>query len=227
LINIDIVTLFPEIIDQFLIASPLKKTFDQGSIEVTIHQLRDFAKDKHNKVDDKQYGGDPGMVLMAQPLIDCVEHIEKIRNSEVFTVLLSPQGERINQSIIKKISLSKNVILVCGRYEGVDERFIEEKVDCELSIGDFIVSGGELPALIVLEALLRLIPGVLGDHKSMLNDSFGVNFSNKLKGPVYTRPKEVRNKKVPDVLLSGDHKEINKWRHNISRYRTKIRRKDL
>ena len=224
MINIDIVNLFPEIINQFLIASPLKKTFDQGSIEVTIHQLRDFAKDKHNKVDDKQYGGDPGMVLMAQPLIDCVE---KIRNSEVFTVLLSPQGERINQSIIKKISLSKNVILVCGRYEGVDERFIEEKVDCELSIGDFIVSGGELPALIVLEALLRLIPGVLGDHKSMLNDSFGVNFSNKLKGPVYTRPKEVRNKKVPDVLLSGDHKEINKWRHNISRYRTKIRRKDL
>ena len=147
LINIDIVTLFPEIIDQFLIASPLKKTFDQGSIEVTIHQLRDFAKDKHNKVDDKQYGGDPGMVLMAQPLIDCVEHIEKIRNSKVFTVLLSPQGERINQSIIKKISLSKNVILVCGRYEGVDERFIEEKVDCELSIGDFIVSGGGTPRL--------------------------------------------------------------------------------
>ena len=111
MINIDIVTLFPEIIDQFLIASPLKKTFDQGSIEVTIHQLRDFAKDKHNKVDDKQYGGDPGMVLMAQPLIDCVEHIEKIRNSKVFTVLLSPQGERINQSIINILVISSLLML--------------------------------------------------------------------------------------------------------------------
>ena len=225
--NIDIVSLFPEIIDSYINNSPITKSLDDKDLLISTHQLRNFSLDKHKRVDDKQYGGDPGMVLMAQPRIDCVEHIEKIRNSEAFTVLLSPQGEGINHSIINKISLSKNVILVCGRYEGVDERFIEEKVDCELSIGDFILSGGELPALIVLEAVIRLIPGVLGDHKSMLNDSFGVNFSNKLKGPVYTRPKEVGNKKVPDVLLSGDHKEINKWRNNISRYRTKNRRKDL
>ena len=225
--NIDIVSLFPEIIDSYINNSPITKSLDDKDLLISTHQLRNFSLDKHNKVDDKQYGGDPGMVLMAEPLIKSIDHISELRGSKPLTILMSPQGKKIDPKLLVEILESNFIAIICGRYEGVDERFIEEKVDIEISIGDFIVSGGELPSLILLESLLRFLPGIIGNEISLDNDSFGINFQNLLKGPVYTRPKIINGREVPEILLSGDPKKISKWRENISKKRTQERRKDL
>jgi tRNA (guanine37-N1)-methyltransferase len=225
--TVDIVTLFPEIIDFYFENTPIKKKINENKLEINTHQLRDFTNDKHKKVDDNQYGGEPGMVLMAEPLINSIDFITNYRKEKPFTILMSPQGERINHKLLSKIYQNNHVAFVCGRYEGVDERFIEEKVDMELSVGDFVLSGGELPTMLTIEALLRFIPGSLGNRDSFLNDSFGENFISQLKGPVYTRPFKINGRQVPKVLLSGDHKKIQEWRKMISEQRTQSRRNDL
>jgi tRNA (guanine37-N1)-methyltransferase len=225
--TIDIVTLFPEILDYYFENTPINKKINKDELEIITHQLRDFTEEKHKKVDDNQYGGEAGMVLMAEPLINSINFITKLRKQKPFTILLSPQGEKINHLILSEIFKYNHLAFVCGRYEGVDERFIEEKVDIELSVGDFILSGGELPAMLTIEALLRFVPGNLGNRDSFLNDSFGENFISQLKGPVYTRPSILNGRKVPDILLSGDHKKIQEWRKMISEQRTQSRRNDL
>ena len=225
--SIDIVSIFPEIIDLYLQNSPVTKSIPEKDIIIKTHQLRNFSEDKHSRVDDKQYGGDPGMVLKAEPLMKSIDYISGLRSSNPFTILMSPQGKKLDQNIILEILNNDNIAIVCGRYEGVDERFIEEKVNIEVSIGDFILSGGELPSLILLESLLRFIPGIIGNEKSLDNDTFGKNYKNLLKGPVYTRPKKIKDREVPQILLSGDHKKIEDWRKKISKNRTKERRKDL
>ena len=224
--NIDIITLFPEIIEDYISSQPFSKNISP-KVKIKTHQLRDFSPYKHRQVDDKQYGIEPGMVLMPEPLSNAVDYIEKKRNNKCYKILFSPQGKLIDSELINNLYKKSNLIFVCGRYEGVDERFIEEKIDLEISVGDFVVSGGELPALLLLEAMSRLSPGFLGNEKSLLNDSFGDNFKSILKGPVYTKPNEYRGKKVPKVLLSGDHKKILQWRKEISLARTKKRRDDL
>ncbi|MBL06748.1 MAG: tRNA (guanosine(37)-N1)-methyltransferase TrmD [Chloroflexi bacterium] len=224
--NIDIITLFPEIIEDYISSQPFSKNISP-KVKIKAHQLRDFSPYKHRQVDDKQYGIEPGMVLMPEPLSNAVDYIEKKRNNKCYKILFSPQGKLIDSELINNLYKKSNLIFVCGRYEGVDERFIEEKIDLEISVGDFVVSGGELPALLLLEAMSRLSPGFLGNEKSLLNDSFGDNFKSILKGPVYTKPNEYRGKKVPKVLLSGDHKKILQWRKEISLARTKKRRDDL
>ena len=225
--NIDIVSLFPEIIDLYIKNSPITKSLDNKDLLISTHQLRSFSLDKHKRVDDKQYGGDPGMVLMAEPLIKSIDHISELRGSKPLTILMSPQGKKLDPKLLSEILDRDFIAVICGRYEGVDERFIEEKVDIEVSIGDFIVSGGELPSLILIESLLRFLPGIIGNEMSLDNDSFGINFQNLLKGPVYTRPKIINGREVPEILLSGDPKKISKWRENISKKRTQERRKDL
>ena len=164
---------------------------------------------------------------MAEPLFKSIDHISELRGSKPLTILMSPQGKKLDPKLLVEILESNFIAIICGRYEGVDERFIEEKVDIEISIGDFIVSGGELPSLILLESLLRFLPGIIGNEISLDNDSFGINFQNLLKGPVYTRPKIINGREVPEILLSGDPKKISKWRENISKKRTQERRKDL
>ena len=224
--NIDVVTLFPEILDEYINSSPFKKNLP-SSIDISTHQLRDFSDDKHRRVDDTQYGIEPGMVLMPEPLSKAVDSIEKSRNKKAYTVLLSPQGKLVSHNILEKLFEKESLIFICGRYEGVDERFIEEKVDLELSVGDFILSGGELPSLLVIEALSRFTPGFMGNKDSFENDSFGKNFQSTLKGPVYTKPSDFKGKKVPEILLSGDHAKILEWRKEVSIERTKKRRNDL
>ena len=167
------------------------------------------------------------MVLMAEPLMKSIDHISELRGSKPLTILMSPQGKKLDPKLLSEILDRDFIAVICGRYEGVDERFIEEKVDIEVSIGDFIVSGGELPSLILIESLLRFLPGIIGNEMSLDNDSFGINFQNLLKGPVYTRPKIINGREVPEILLSGDPKKISKWRENISKKRTQERRKDL
>tara|TARA_B100001996_G_scaffold235536_1_gene181870 strand:+ start:1132 stop:1839 length:708 start_codon:yes stop_codon:yes gene_type:complete len=224
--SIDIVSLFPEIITNYIESSPFNKNLPPD-IEIKTHQLRDFSKNKHQRVDDTQYGIEPGMVLMPEPLTNAVDFIHKSRKKKPYTILLSPQGELINHATLEDLFQKENLLFICGRYEGVDERFIEEKVDLEISVGDFVLSGGELPSLLIVEALSRFSPGFMGNKDSFENDSFGKNFQLALKGPVYTKPREFKGKKVPEVLLSGDHKKILEWRKNISLERTQKRRNDL
>lgn len=224
--NIDIITLFPEIIESYISSKPFVKNISP-KVKIKAHQLRDFSTYKNRQVDDKQYGIEPGMVLMPEPLSNAVDFIEKKRKSICYKVLLSPQGKLIDTQLINDIYNKPDLIFVCGRYEGVDERFIEEKIDLEISIGDFILSGGELPSLLILEAMSRLSPGFIGNEQSIINDSFGNNFKSCLKGPVYTKPNDYKGRKVPEVLLSGDQKKILEWRKEISRDRTKKRRDDL
>lgn len=224
--SIDIVSLFPEIVMNYIDSAPFNKNLPPN-IDILTHQLRDFTKNKHKKVDDSQYGFEPGMVLMPEPLTNAVEFIHKSRNKKPYTVLLSPQGKIATHSTLERLFQKDAIVFICGRYEGVDERFIEESVDLELSVGDFVLSGGELPSLLILEALLRFSPGFMGNKDSFENDSFGKNFQSALKGPVYTKPRDFKGNKVPEVLLSGDHKKILEWRKNISLERTQKRRNDL
>jgi len=224
--TIDVVSLFPEIILNYLDSDPFKKNYPTD-ISISTHQLRDFAETKHKKVDDTQYGPEPGMVLMPGPLSNAVKFINQKRKQKPFTILLSPQGSVLTHSLLESLHRKDSMILVCGRYEGVDERFIEDNIDLELSVGDFVLSGGELPSLLLIEALSRFSPGFLGNKNSFENDSFSKNFVSKLKGPVYTKPRIYNGKEVPEVLLSGDHKKIFEWREKISLERTEKRRNDL
>ena len=221
-LEINILTIFPNMFKSPFSESILKRAQEKGLIKINLINLRDFTLDKHKTVDDYSYGGGPGMVLKPQPIWDAVEVIKKNKSlSPLKIIITSAQGKIFNQGMAKDLSKEKRLLIICGRYEGIDER-IPQLLDAEeVSIGNFVVSGGELPAMLMVDVISRMIPGVLGKEESMVNDSF---YNGYLDYPHYTRPDEFKGSKVPDVLLSGNHKEIEKWREKQSLLRTLIRR---
>jgi len=223
--RIDIITIFPNMFSAVLNESILKRAQKKGKVKIYIHNLRDYSLDKHKKVDDRPFGGGSGMVMKPEPIFCAVEAIKskiKIKKSKV--ILLCPQGKKLNQELVKRLSNYKQLILICGHYEGVDERIRQYLVDEEISIGDYVLTGGELAAMVLIDAITRLIPGVLGDKNSLKFESFR---DNLLEYPQYTRPANFRGLKVPSVLLSGDHKKIADWRKKEALKRTRQRRPDL
>ena len=217
--KIDILTLFPHMFDNFLSESIIGRAINNHQVIINIHNIRDYSTDPHKKVDDYPFGGGRGMVLMPQPVFDAVD---ALKTPDSFIILMTPQGEVFKQKKAYELSLKKHLIIICGHYEGFDER-IRTLVDLELSIGDYILTGGELASQVVTDSIVRLIDGVI-TKESHLNDSFN---NDLLDYPVYTRPSDYKGMKVPDVLLSGHHKNIEKWRHEQSIERTKKRRPDL
>ncbi len=210
--KIDILTIFPHIFKSYLKESIIKRALEKKIIEINIHDIRDFSKDKHRKVDDTPFGGGAGMVMTPQPLYDAITHIKRTNKGPV--IFLTPQGKTLTQPKTEKLAKNKEIILLCGRYEGIDQRIRETIVDEELSIGKYVLTGGELPAMVVLDAVSRLIPGVLGKEESHMEDSFSKRLNRKKEYPHYTRPAKFKKMEVPEVLLSGNHKEIEKWRKN-------------
>ena len=221
--RIDILSLFPDIIKSSLEHSIIKKAVNKDLISIIYHNIRDYTKNNQKRVDDYQYGGGSGMVLMIQPIYDCIKKLKEERDYTNI-IYLTPDGEKLNQSSSNKFSLSKNIILICGHYKGIDQRIREYLVTHEISIGDYVLSGGELAAAVFCDSIIRLIPGALGDESSALTDSFQ---DNRLSEPVYTRPKNYKGLKVPKILISGNTKEIERWRDMKSLERTKKHRPDL
>ena len=230
--RIDVLTIFPEIIRPVLGASILGKAVERGLLDVGLHDFREWATDKHQKVDDKPYGGGPGMVLACQPVIDCLETVlggpATGAGDDVELIMLTPQGEPLRQPLVRELATRRQLVMLCGRYEGFDERIIEllQPKLREVSIGDYVLTGGEPAAIVLIDAVSRLIPGVLGHDHSSEFESFDAE-TNLLDYPVYTRPLEFRGKRVPDVLLSGDHEAVARWRMEQARARTTHRRPDL
>lgn len=223
--RIDILTLFPEMFSGVLGSSILKKAEEKKLVSYHITNFRDFSDDKHKTVDDYPYGGGPGMVLKPQPIFDAVDYIKKINeNTTPRIILLCPQGETYTQQKAMELSQEDHLIFICGHYEGYDERIREYLVTDEISIGDYVLTGGELGAMVIIDSVVRLIPGVLGNNESPIQDSFS---NGLLEHPHYTRPANFRGMKVPEVLLSGNHEKIAKWRLEQSIKRTKERRPDL
>jgi tRNA (guanine37-N1)-methyltransferase len=222
--RVDILTLFPEMFESPLGHSILKRAQENGLVDIVLTNIRDFTKDTFRKVDDKPYGGGPGMVMMPGPLFDCFEHVQKLSPEKGRTILLTPQGQKFDQKKALEISAEKRLILIAGRYEGFDER-IRIDLDAEqISIGDYVLSGGEFPAMVIIDAVVRLLPDALGDEDSSKDDSFSAGL---LEYPQYTRPEVFRDMKVPDILLSGDHAKIAEWRRQQAFERTKKWRPDL
>ena len=220
MLTIDIVTLFPGFFESPLEESLLEKAQAKKLVKIRAHDLREWTQDRHKTADDKPFGGGAGMVLKPEPIFECVESLVK----KAWVVLLDPQGEPMSQKIAGKLAKKKHLILIAGHYEGVDQRVKDHLVDQEISVGDFITMGGEAPALCLIEAVTRLVPGVLGNAASVENESFQTGM---LEHPHYTRPREYRGWKVPDVLSSGDHKEVDLWRHNEAERVTRQKRPDL
>jgi tRNA (guanine37-N1)-methyltransferase len=224
--KIDLLTLFPAMAHGVLAESILGRAQRAGLVEIRVHQLRDYAKDKHHTVDDRPFGGGPGMVMKAEPLVDAIEHLRGEGENRAHVVFLTPEGARLNQPTVQRfVETHSRLLLISGHYEGIDERVRQGWIDEEISVGDYILSNGTLPALTMIDALVRLIPGVLGNEDSAGADSFGEE--GLLEGPQYTRPEEFRGMKVPQVLLSGHHAEIRKWQKSQALARTKERREDL
>jgi tRNA (guanine37-N1)-methyltransferase len=218
----DIITIFPRMFDSVLSAGVLGKALEKGLIEVNVHDLRDFTSNKHRQVDDRPFGGTPGMVLKPEPIFSAVEAVKT--DPDVAVCLLSPQGQKLDFRIAEELAGFSQVILICGRYEGVDERVNEYLATHEISIGDYVLTGGEPAAFVVLDAVSRLLPDVVGKMESVTQDSF---FLGLLEYPQYTRPRDFRGMKVPDVLFSGDHKRIARWRRKKSLEKTARLRMDL
>ena len=220
-----IMTLFPEIFNSYMNESIMKRAVEKGIIEVNIYNIRDFSTNKHKKVDDYPFGGGAGMVMTPQPIYDTYKHIiDKFDIKDPRVVYLTPKGKVHNQNIASEMSTFEDVILLCGHYEGIDQRIIDSIVTDEISIGDYVLTGGELPALILIDSISRLIPGVLSKNESFEEESFK---DDLLEYPHYTRPREFMGMEVPEVLLSGNHKKIDEWRHEKSIEITKERRPDL
>jgi len=219
--KIDVLTLFPAMFAGPLDESIVKRARESGLLDLKIHQLRDWAHDRHKTVDDRPFGGGPGMLLKVEPLFEAVESLQREKSR---VILLSPSGRKFDQAIARELAQQEDLILVCGSYEGFDERVREALADDELSIGDFVLTNGALPAMVVIDAVTRLLPGVLGDDESSHDESFSHGL---LEYPQYTRPAEFRGMKVPDVLLSGNHAEIEKWRREQAKLLTQKQRPDL
>jgi tRNA (guanine37-N1)-methyltransferase len=219
--RIDIITLFPEICRAPLSESMMKRAQENGALDLRIHNLRDWTSDKHHVVDDAPFGGGQGMVMKPEPIF---ASLEALKTNESITVLMTPQGKRFDQASADTMSRQKHLIVICGHYEGVDHRVIEHLVDHEISIGDYVLTNGAIAAAVFVDAVVRLIPGVLGDEQSAIDDSFRAGL---LEAPQYTRPAEFRGWKVPDILLSGNHAEIAKWRREQAELRTEKNRPDL
>jgi len=221
----DVLTLFPEMFPGYLGQSLLKLAIDRGLVDVRLHNIRDWAEGKHNTVDDRPFGGGPGMVLMVEPVMKCIEAVRGETDSPGHLVMLTPTGRRLNQQLVEELATHERIVLLCGRYEGFDERIRLLAKPDEISIGDFVLNGGEVAAMVVIDAVIRLVPGVLGDEESNKQDSFSGE-GRLLEFPQYTRPREFRGHAVPEVLLSGNHPEIAKWRKQQSEERTRRRRGD-
>ena len=219
--KIDVLTLFPAMFAGPLDESIVKRARDTGLVDLNIHHLRDWTHDRHKTVDDRPFGGGPGMLLKPEPLF---EAIESLRRKKTRVILLSPAGRPFNQAVARELALQKHLLLVTGHYEGFDERVREALADDELSIGDYVLTNGALPAMVVIDAVVRLLPGALGDDQSSQDESFSHGL---LEYPQYTRPAEFRGMKVPEVLVSGHHAEIEKWRREQAKRRTQQRRPDL
>ena len=222
-IRFDVLTIFPGMfvaLDQ----SILGRAQAAGLVTVHVHDLRDWAHDRHRTVDDAPFGGGPGMVMKPEPLFEAIEAIQPLAESRATVIFMSPQGRRLNRVLVDELATHPRLLLICGRYEGVDERVLEHAVDMEVSIGDFVVSGGEFPAMVVIDAVSRRVPGVLGSEGSLDEESFDEGL---LEYPQYTRPAEFRGWPVPEILLSGHHAEIAKWRRRLRMLRTRLRRPDL
>lgn len=223
----DIVTLFPGIFEGYLTQSLLDKAIRKGLVEIHRHDLRDWARDTpHRQVDDRPFGGGPGMLIQVEPTVKCVEGVEAMDLRPAHKILLTPQGKRLDQPTAERLASIPRLMLLCGRYEGFDQRVIDIVQPEELSIGDFVLNGGEVAAMVVIDAVVRLLPGVLGDEASSWDDSFSRG-NRMLEFPQYTRPREFRGHQVPEVLLSGDHGRIAQWRAEQVRLRTETRRGDL
>lgn len=221
--RIDIITVLPEMFDSPLNCSILKRAQDKGLAEIHVHNLRDYTLNKHRKVDDYPFGGEAGMVMAIQPIDACISALKKERDYDE-VIFMTPDGETFDQPMANTLSLNENIIILCGHYKGIDYRVREHFITKEISIGDYVLTGGELPALCVTDALVRLIPGVIGDEQSALSDSFQ---DNLLAPPVYTRPAEYNGWRVPDILLSGHEAKIAEWRYEQAMERTKRLRPDL
>ncbi|MCC7402572.1 MAG: tRNA (guanosine(37)-N1)-methyltransferase TrmD [Chitinophagaceae bacterium] len=228
--HIDILTVLPELLESPFQHSIMKRAQEKGLLSIKVHHLRKWAVNDYGQVDDYQYGGGAGMVMMCEPLANAIEELSKKRNRDDpgaaydEIIYLTPDGEKLNQKIVNALSLKENLLLICGHYKGIDERIREHFITREISVGDYVLSGGEIAAVVLADAIGRIIPGVLNDETSALFDSFQ---DNLLAPPVYTRPEDFRGWKVPDVLLSGDHKKIEEWRNELSFKRTRERRPDL
>ncbi|MEX2176591.1 MAG: tRNA (guanosine(37)-N1)-methyltransferase TrmD [Pirellulaceae bacterium] len=226
----DVLTLFPPLLDSYVGQSLLKKAIDAGLVSVQTHDIRAWSQDKHHKVDDRPFGGGPGMVLQAPPVVECVEAVQQLADPGKLAepghvVVLSPRGRTLTQSIVEELAAKPRLVLVCGRYEGFDERVYEILQPDEISIGDYILNGGETAAMVLIDAVIRLVPGVLGDEASSRDDSFASG--GMLEFAQYTRPREYRGREVPEVLLSGNHEQIARWRREQSYLTTRRRRADL
>ncbi len=221
--QIDILSVQPDLLQSPLGHSILKRAQDKNLLQVTVHQLRKWAVNEYGQVDDYQYGGGAGMVLMCEPLANAIEELSATTKFDEI-IYLTPDGETLNQKTANTLSLKENLLLICGHYKGIDERIRQKYVTKEISIGDYVLSGGEIAAAVLVDTIGRLIPGVLGDETSALTDSFQ---DGLLAPPVYTRPEEWEGMKVPEILMSGDHKKIEDWRYEQSVIRTKTRRPDL
>jgi tRNA (guanine37-N1)-methyltransferase len=225
----DIITIFPDIFREVFEFGIIRRAVESGLLQLAIHDLRDHTDDRHRQVDDRPFGGGAGMVMMADPLFRAVEAIRETAETKPLVLLLSPQGRLMKQALVSELSASPHLVLICGRYEGVDERVVEGLIDGELSIGDYVLSGGEIGAMVVVDAVTRLLPGALGCETSVETESFreGAEWSGLLDFPQYTRPAEFRGMKVPAVLLSGHHGEIDRWRRRKAIEKTLKDRPDL
>ena len=224
--QVDVITIFPQMLERIIKESILKRAQQKNIVKINIHNLRDFALDKHSIVDDYSYGGGAGMVLKPEPIFRAVEKIvgSRKRKRKVCIILLTPQGQTFNQAKAKELSQEEHLLFICGHYEGVDERVKENLITDEISIGDYVLTGGELPAMVIIDSLVRILPGVLNKRESFENDSF---YQGLLDYPHYTRPRRFREKSVPALLLSGNHSQIKKWRRQKALKNTLNKRSDL
>jgi tRNA (guanine37-N1)-methyltransferase len=222
----DVLTLFPEMFPGYLSQSLLNKAIERRLVDIQIHNIRDWATDKHHKIDDRPFGGGPGMILMVEPVVNSVRTVQQMTQPAGKVVMMTPSGRRLNQKIVEELAVEPRLVLLCGRYEGFDQRVTEILEPMEISIGDYIVNGGEVAAMVMIDSLVRMVPGVLGDEQSSWDDSFSRG-NRLLEYPQYTRPREFEGLKVPEILLSGDHGEIERWRKAKSLENTQLRRSDL
>ena len=221
--RIDIISVLPELMQSPFQTSILKRAVDKGLVDIHFHQLRDFGKGKHRQIDDEPYGGGAGMVMMIEPLDQCISELKSQRDYDEI-IYLTPDGETLNQKISNTLSIKKNLIFLCGHYKGIDQRVRELHITKEISIGDYVLTGGELAACVLADSIIRLVPGVLNDEQSALTDSFQ---DNLLSPPIYTRPSEYKGLKVPDILLSGNSKKIEEWLHDQAVLITHKKRPDI